>query len=125
MAIFASFKFAWPPELVAVFHSLSLASFNLQLLAPECSISVNYEDRWLVTVALPIILVGAVLVVVVATRCVQYAQRSILRALPFGATSDTSLTDVCIGILISGNYYLYFRRLNAFRWGKGYPTRRR
>ena len=92
-----------------LYHSLSLASFNLQLLAPECSITINYEDRWLVTAALPLILVGAVLVVVAATRCLQCVQRNVLHTLPFGATSDTSLTDTCIGILISGNYYLYFR----------------
>ena len=31
LSIFASFDFSWPPELLFVFHSLSLASFNLQV----------------------------------------------------------------------------------------------
>ena len=114
LSIFASFNFAWPPQLISLYHSLSLASFNLQLLAPECSISINYEDKWLVTASLPLILVGAVLLVVSMTRLLQFVQSSVFHVLPFGATSDTSLTDVCIGILITGNYYLYFRK-SVFR----------
>ncbi len=36
LSIFASFEFEWPPALVGLFNALSLASFNLELLAPEC-----------------------------------------------------------------------------------------
>ena len=36
-------------------------------------------------------------------------KRVVCRRLPFGATSDTSLTDVVIGIFITGLFYLYFR----------------
>ena len=109
LSIFASFNFAWPPELTSLYHSLSLASFNLQLLAPECSFTINYADKWLVTAALPIVLVGAVLIVVTCTRLLQCVQSRILHVVAFGATGELSLTDVCVGILITGNYYLYFR----------------
>ncbi len=36
LSIFAAFKFKWPPALVAIYNAFSLASFNLELLAPEC-----------------------------------------------------------------------------------------
>ncbi len=36
LSIFAAFKFEWPPALMSVYNSVSLASFNLELLAPEC-----------------------------------------------------------------------------------------
>ena len=93
-----------------MYHSLSLASFNLQLLAPECSFSINYEDKWLVTASLPFILLASVLVVVAGAKILQCVQSKVFHVLPFGATSDARLTDVCIGILITGNYYLYFRK---------------
>ena len=66
------------------------------------------------TASLPLILVAAVLIVVCMARLLQFIQSSIFHVLPFGATSDTTLTDVCIGILITGNYYLYFRKSIRF-----------
>ncbi len=45
LSIFASFNFEWPPALVALFNAFSLASFNLELLAPEC--------RWEVYIVAP------------------------------------------------------------------------
>ncbi len=45
LSIFASFNFEWPPALVALYNAFSLASFNLELLAPEC--------RWEVYIVAP------------------------------------------------------------------------
>lgn len=75
----------------------------------ECSLSVNFEAKWYIVEALPIMLAGSIVVVVLGVRLLQWAQRTMLRRLPFGATSDTSLTDVVIGIFITGLFYLYFR----------------
>ena len=71
LSIFASFKFSWPPQLTSVFNTLSLASFNLEFLAPECTVSVHYIDKWLVTAALPIMLALAVLIVLLAVKVLQ------------------------------------------------------
>ena len=38
VSLFSSFGFAWPPQLTALFAASSAASFNDQLVAPECSI---------------------------------------------------------------------------------------
>jgi len=76
---------------------------------PLPSFTVNYEAKWMVTESLPLILLGAVGVVVLATRLLQLMQRVVFRVLPFGALGNLSLVDVCIGILITGSYYLYFR----------------
>ena len=35
-------------------------------------------------------------------------QQYVFHVLPFGANAEVSITDVCIGILITGSYYLYF-----------------
>ncbi len=70
---------------------------------------MSYEAKWLVTEALPFILVFSVLVVLAATRVLQYVQRTVFKVLPFGAVGELNLIDVCIGVTITGSYYLYFR----------------
>ena len=71
LSIFASFKFQWPAELTAVFNALSLASFNLEFLAPECTLSIHYIDRWLATSALPVLLGVAVAIVLTVVKVLQ------------------------------------------------------
>ena len=44
--MFAGFNFQWPDVLVAVYNALSLLNFNFELLAPECSVSLNFEQKW-------------------------------------------------------------------------------
>ncbi len=73
------------------------------------SFSVTFESKWIVTQMLPLILVGAVGIVLLLTRLLQLVQRRVFKVLPFGSTGDINLVDVCIGVLITGSYYLYFR----------------
>ena len=109
LSVFAALEFDWPPELMALFNAFSLAAFNLELLAPECSFTVNYEAKWMVTQLLPVTLFAAVGIVLVCTRLLQWVQRTVFHVLPFGALAEANLVDVCIGVTISGMYYLYFR----------------
>jgi hypothetical protein len=83
--------------------------FRLPPFARLSSFSVSYEPKWLVTQCLPIILVLAVGVVLASTRLLQLLQRKVFKVVPFGAAGELNLVDVCIGILITGSYYLYFR----------------
>lgn len=82
--------------------------FCLCRSAPECSFTVTYSTKWFLTESLPIMLVLVILSALIIARLFQSAQRLILRRLPTGATSDVHLTDVCLGILITGLYYTYF-----------------
>ena len=68
-----------------------------------------FEAKWFIVEALPIMLAVSIVIVVAGVRVLQVIQRVVCRRLPFGATSDTSLTDVVIGIFITGLFYLYFR----------------
>ncbi len=36
LSIFSAFKFEWPPALVSLYNAMSIAAFNLDILAPEC-----------------------------------------------------------------------------------------
>ena len=41
-AMFVAFNFNWPTALHDVFASMSLLNFNIELVAPECSVSWTY-----------------------------------------------------------------------------------
>jgi hypothetical protein len=56
---------------------------------------------------LPVLLVAGILVVMSCTRLLQIIQSKVFHVLPFGALSPISLTDVCVGILVSGLFMLY------------------
>ena len=51
VSMFSNFNFAWPPELVSLFHVFSLVNFNFDLLAPECRLGCdafrlgNYKSK--------------------------------------------------------------------------------
>lgn len=106
--MFASFKFNWPPALITLYNSLSFSNFNIELLAPECSFSVDYATKWALTESIPLLLLVGVGVVLVGARLLQTCERRLLGRLPTGATSDVHLIDVCLGILLTGLYYTYF-----------------
>jgi hypothetical protein len=49
LSMFAGFGFDWPPVIKGIFNAFSLVNFNFDLLAPECSISLNFERKWCVS----------------------------------------------------------------------------
>ena len=77
-------------------------------LASFCSVSLNYEMKWFIVQSLPVLLFCGTVVVIAATRLLQQVQVKVFHTLPFGAMSQVGLVDVCIGILISGIFMLYF-----------------
>jgi hypothetical protein len=107
LSMFSSMDFDWPAVLMARYRGLSLVNFNLELLAPECSFAVNFEQKWFVTQLLPVILGTSILVVLGVTKALQCIQRVVFKVLPFGAITDTNLVDVCVGIFITGVFHLY------------------
>ncbi len=108
LSMFSGFQFKWPPAIIAIYNALSLVNFNFELLAPECSVSLNFETKWYIVQSLPLILIGGICVVLSATWIIQQVQVRVLHTLPFGALRQVSLTDVCVGIAISGTFMLYF-----------------
>ncbi len=113
LSVFANFKFDWPPAVSAMLSAFSLVNFNFELLAPECSVSLNFEAKWYIIQSLPLILLAGIGVVFVGTRTLQWIQQRLFHSLPFGALSTLSLLDVSFGILISGLSVLYFGALPA------------
>jgi hypothetical protein len=48
LSMFAGFGFEWPPAIKALYNAFSILNFNFELLAPECSVSINFEAKWCV-----------------------------------------------------------------------------
>jgi hypothetical protein len=46
LSMFAGFDFDWPPAVKGIFNAFSLVNFNFELLAPDCSVSLNFEAKW-------------------------------------------------------------------------------
>jgi hypothetical protein len=46
LSMFAGFDFDWPGPVMAIYNAFSLVNFNFELLAPECSVSINFETKW-------------------------------------------------------------------------------
>jgi hypothetical protein len=46
LSMFSNFGFAWPPAIKAIYSAFSILNFNVELLAPECSISISFETKW-------------------------------------------------------------------------------
>jgi hypothetical protein len=49
LSVFAGFGFEWPPAIKALFHALSAVNFNLDLVAPDCGVSLKFETKWWVS----------------------------------------------------------------------------
>jgi hypothetical protein len=58
--------------------------------------------------SLPLLLLGGVGLALVATRALQFIQSRVFHVVPFGVLTKFSITDVCMGILVSGAFLLYF-----------------
>ena len=108
LSMFAGFGFVWPPQVLELLNALTLFNFNFDLLAPECSVSIDFETKWYIIQSLPLTLAVCIAGVVCVTKGLQFLQRTVLGVLPFGALSAVSLVDVCLGMLISGIFMMYF-----------------
>ena len=54
LSMFANFGIEWPPAIRVLFNVFSLVNFNFELLAPECSVTLNFEAKWWVAWSFPV-----------------------------------------------------------------------
>lgn len=66
-----------------------------------------HRHRYIIQ-SLPLILVLSIALVMAATRLLQFVQSRVFHVLPVGALSSSNLSDICVGILVSGLFMLYF-----------------
>jgi hypothetical protein len=78
--MFANFNFAWPVALRGIFNTVSASNLNLQLLAPECSLKLDFQQQWFGVAILPLLIISALAtlggVLVVTHRVRLYLHKS-------------------------------------------------
>ncbi|KAJ3437471.1 hypothetical protein M0812_16634 [Anaeramoeba flamelloides] len=57
IAILPKLEFNWPIKLINFFQFFSIVNFNIDFLALECSINLNYTEKWFIIMLLPFILI--------------------------------------------------------------------
>jgi hypothetical protein len=58
ISIFGALDMKWPPAIMTVFRVASASASNVDVAAPECSVSVGYIPKWYFTIGLPFLLMG-------------------------------------------------------------------
>jgi hypothetical protein len=56
LALFAQIGITWPDPIPQIFGYFSFLNFNPEIIAPECTISMPYEAKWYLSMAVPFIL---------------------------------------------------------------------
>jgi hypothetical protein len=54
MSIFAATKIEWPWSILQFFKYLSIFKFNINITAPECAFVIQYQDKWMSIMAVPV-----------------------------------------------------------------------
>jgi hypothetical protein len=54
LAMFSSTKIVWPSFIKNLYNMLSLFNFNLNITAPECAFSIQFQYKWALTELIPI-----------------------------------------------------------------------
>ncbi len=58
VSMFGSLELNWPPVIITILQFMSLATANIEVTSPECSISVGYINKWYFFQSIPILLSG-------------------------------------------------------------------
>lgn len=69
LAMFGTYSFKWPSEIRAIYNAFSFANFNLELVAPECTVAVSYSMKWAAVQALPLVLIFGICVLTFGFQC--------------------------------------------------------
>jgi hypothetical protein len=52
--MFSSFNFTWPSIVTVTLSAISAAAFNLQALAPECTLKFTVVEKWMFVASMPV-----------------------------------------------------------------------
>jgi hypothetical protein len=107
-ALFASFRFPWPPIVSGLFDFATIFSFSIEQTAPECAISsTTYFQKWAYVQLSPIVLCAAVVVFYLAVFAAWGARQRAFSA-PALRAAVGRCTDLTVGGCATVAYYFYF-----------------
>ena len=102
LSVFADTNADWPKSIEAVFNFLSTFSFNLNVAAPECTMSITYEMKWTAVQAAPLALMALILAASVAGAAYKkFVKRR------HGKHKVWDHVPQMVGVALLGFYYVY------------------
>lgn len=82
ISVFQQFRLEWPQQVIEMFRVFSVFNLNIDLAAPECFMgdqaNGSYELKYFGTLALPLILSGAVILALIISRIVKFLRPHVL-----------------------------------------------
>ena len=55
LSMFKSFAFSWPRVVDVTLSATAASTFNIDLVSPECSISITFVEKWYILQVFPVI----------------------------------------------------------------------
>lgn len=56
LALFHSFEVGWPSLVINTFDAASITNLNIELFSPECSVRLTFWTKWILKMAVPMVL---------------------------------------------------------------------
>ena len=106
-ALFAAFRFKWPPEIRSMFEVATVFSFNLQQTAPECTLPLSFFKKWLLVQVTPLFLVAGIVVIYAAVFVKWWVRVGRLHPRDVRGHAKRYL-DLIAGGVLTVFYYFYF-----------------
>ncbi|KAA0148714.1 hypothetical protein FNF29_06496 [Cafeteria roenbergensis] len=75
LSVFAALDLSWPVEIRTVWTTVSMTTFSIQILAPECSVKLEYADKFFAVAAIPPVLAGGCVLIVLAELARRFWKR--------------------------------------------------
>ena len=112
LAVFAALEINWPSSLMTVFQLSSLTMANVDSTSPECSVSIDYTQKWYFSMFLPVLLGGGLAVAYAVKTAVYLLKR---QAKPAVQRKPKKLKGYAtlIGVFLAGLNVLYIYLLSV------------
>ncbi len=112
LSMFKSFAFQWPGTIGLTLAAAAASTFNIDLVSPECTISITFVRKWLILQVFPAICAACLIFgILMSTVIVELRHAWMQRAVPSERRSSCRRTawrsalDNMIGGVFTVAYY--------------------
>ena len=75
ISMFKAFAFSWPSAINVTLAATAASTFNIDLVSPECSISITFVQKWYILQVFPVICVACLVFGIITSTIAVEAMR--------------------------------------------------
>ena len=75
LSLFGQIGIVWPSPISDILEVMSLFNFNPEIVAPECTVEMEYSTKWYISMAIPFV---SLIFIILCQLCILYAKPAIL-----------------------------------------------